>query len=62
MMTYEEICDEQKQLLFKKSIDDKENETTVSVMSLRKIAQNMLNVNYFPIDFSKPNLEPIEQY
>jgi hypothetical protein len=61
IMSYEDICDEENRLLF--NIDelernnDKENRT-VSVMSLRKIAENMLNVIYFPIDFSKSLLEP----
>jgi hypothetical protein len=31
-------------------------------MSLKKIAENMLNVEYFPINFSKPQLEPSEKY
>jgi len=61
-MTYEQLCEEEKELLFKRLADDKENTVTVSVMSLRKIAENMLNVSYFPIDFSKSNLEPIEEY
>ena len=61
-MTYEQLCEEEKELLFKKSSDDKENTATITVMSLRKIAQNMLNVAYFPIDFSKSTLEPIEEY